>query len=545
MSARLQPRGLPWEEYGAARVRRRWEARRAAEAALHGELAPAVGLLHTWTAGEGARAALVARLVDAPPRPDAASLAELMLDIVPRPAGPERPGWLWREAVVDLELPFPEPSVVQRVTWGLDALTEAGHGVQARLRGPWHDVGYRVDAAADREAARMWRGWLEGAPFDVWRAWREAYAPPLVAAFRAVLSTALPSLVSRRFARELRQDFDLWMVSGEPPGWRAVLTRVLERAPHPVAGTAAACGSVGRERLADGAVRRGTQVATSTALAWPDLGRRVLRSLAVRDAVRQGDVDRLVDLHLARRLVDAWAEGQWSHPRDAWDHGVRQSWGRMRARVRAVLGEDADAGGEVLQLHALHARTVAAMRDLGRDLGFRVLSAGTDVAIVDLVADPPCEAATPLYRPPGAEDWSALRAWVLLVALRGRLPALLTWVRTREAPRGGAAAALFAVDLPDRLRDPLEPGRARAATRSVAAALWLHWDDVVLWLDAPLAAAAAVDDGRGPGVAQRLFAALEPFWHSEVRFPGSGYRRMIREARALRAREGGLPCPPS
>jgi hypothetical protein len=246
---------------------------------------------------------------------------------------------------------------------------------------------------------------------------------------------------------------------------------------------------------------------------FPDVGPRARAVEVARSGAR---LEVLVDAHVLVRVVDALAAGEG----DPW-RVVAQNRARVRARVRIVAAQHhrAALGEALLGLDGLAARTHAAVarwawawawHELGHDFPFDV----------EAVAARPCltEGEAPLL---SDADRAALRTWVLLVALRGRLDHLRRWAaRGGTGDRDSTWGRLLAEELP--------PGLAARGYGEVRAVLVEELDDLLVGLRGRLEAVASAPGGRG--LRGAISARLAPEWSGEVRFPGSGFPRMRRAA---------------
>jgi len=281
----------------------------------------------------------------------------------------------------------------------------------------------------------------------------------------------------------------------------------------------------------------------STVADWqPDRPEPLARARAV---VRRGRRDselceRLLDSHVARRVLDRWADDPEA---SAWGV-VTQNRGRARGRLRAVLAADPGRLLEpLLQLPSLLARTRAAVRRFAWSWAWRELAADFAFDAARASAPPCLHAAEPLPAL-SSEATEALDTWVLLVLLRGREAHLERWVRTGgTGDRDSTWARLLSDAVPDVLvDDPTAAGRSRTYRR-LRAELSDRLPSLRNRLLPVLRTVAELPSGR------KLRASFEerigPRWSLEVPAPRSGFPTFQRHASALCARWDALAADPA
>jgi hypothetical protein len=378
---------------------------------------------------------------------------------------------------------------------------------------------------AERGARACWSALFEGRGWDVMRSWEERYLPPAMSVFAALLAARqVPPAVRQRTLRDLREAFYLHLQMGQPPLWTDLAARVVMNSG---ADLAAVIGDDGRATLLRCATRRG-RWADTVARLWPD---------ATRDDRRVAVVERCaaplhawVDAHLLMRLVAAWEEDPNGDPWKRITHNRGRTWARVRA-LAADRHRDALAR-VLLAQRALHARTVAAVRQLAWSWAWRELGASFSFSFDDDRGGParcvPVEVSVP---PLSAEARAALRTWVLLCLLRGRGDHLRRWVRDgTTGDRDSAWGRLLAHDLPaERRSEGLAPLRERLADDLA--------DAIESWASTLDAIGAVPVDRRLP---ERVRSILEPSWSRDVPLPRGGYPAIRENARRER-RDGGLP----
>jgi hypothetical protein len=408
-------------------------------------------------------------------------------------------------------------------------LRHVGREVERRARSSWRATHYAPDPTRDASAAALWAGFLAGTPWALRAAWDAAFARDAIRSFRAVgLSRRLPTDRLDRAVSDLREAWFYAMLDGTqgPAGHAWLAARVLETADSgPVTGLLQTLSAEGLAQLTRCAAHRGALAETLRHL-FPDRVEPLSRARALKrwldESPARGEV--LLDLHTLRRVLVAWDEARGDDP---WIV-VAQNRGRLRGRIRAVrAGESHGLLDAILSLDALHARTAAAVRrlawawawdELARDFAFD-LSRGL---------------ATPCADARAVDAWSsaevtALRAWVCLVILRGRLDHLQRWVsQGTTQDRDSTWARLLTDALPASLADPGTAGRARTYRR-VRTELRDQLPSLLVELQPRVAAVAAVPAGRG--AKSKVLDALRPCWSDDVPLPASGFPSMISSAK--------------
>jgi len=446
----------------------------------------------------------------------------------------------------------------------------------ARLeRAAWRDAAFAADPDLDERARAWWSLWFQlptarpepgrGVPpalgpagwASLLAGWKALFRPHALRAYRGVLEHVnCPERHRRHHLAELREASFARMLGGEGPyfGWVEIAARVVERGGGgQIEALAGLCDLASLRRVAGCAAHRGSLATTLRGL-YPAIAEPDLRALDLERALLAGpgQLDALLDAHVAFRLIEAFLDGAGADLDRSW-RVVRQNRGRAAARLRAVICESSaiSLGAHLLSLPALYARTAAAVRAYfwawGLDLithasgdpgsGLRVFcdpALGTPSAVVDFSYDPDRD-VTPACREDGdlpgalnADERRALGAWVLLVVLRGRLRQLERWVATGGGDKDGTWGRLLADELPDALRDAGSADRARGGYRRLRLALATSLPELRAEIAPILDQIAALRPGRGLPAA--VLALLAPRWHPAVRLPSGGFPTLQRHA---------------
>ncbi len=410
--------------------------------------------------------------------------------------------------------------------WGLDALAFVGAEVERIERAAWREasVAMRPDPARDTETTALWAAWFAGDPWSGRGRWEALFLDEAVRVFMAVLrARKIPDSARGTALEDLRESFFYSMVMGDIPGWAELAARTLETGPEgPVPALRRLAGPTEQQHLSSCAATRGTRADTLSRL-WSERPDPAARAHALATYLAEGGaLESLLDAHTVLRLLSSWSSGQ-DDPGHSWAV-VTQNRGRARARVRAVLVEHGRPRmlEPLLVMDALWARTAAATRrlawswawrELGRGLSFDLETAGTRR----------CKPVDLGHRPLDARERAALKTWVLLAVLKGRLTHLQRWVRTGSTgDRDATWGRLLANELPTHLRgDDGRPVRVRVELADTL-------DDLLVDLRPALAALAELPTGRKLRAA--FTAELEPRWAADVPFPKSGFPTFHRQA---------------
>lgn len=571
---------------------RRHAARRAAASLRAGDPRPASDLLAPTVAraGEHVGRALIGHLLEASPRlaaPDGFAL----LEPLPGPGHPcLEPGRLAERIRLRRLLADPPPAESEPpadgVAWALCLLIFFGEEIERLEHDAWRAAVYPEQPALDAQTRAWWGLWFQlpanrnrtgGRPVPAlgpqgWAAllhgWKSLFRPDALRAYRGVLEHIhCPERDRRHHLLQLREASFARLYCGEGPflGWVELAARVMERSGQSqLEALATLCDEPARARLANCAAQRGSMATTARAL-LPGLSDPLLRAQDLAGTMRAGpdEVEALLDAHLGLRLIDSWAK-EPAQPLERGWRIVRQNRGRAAARVRAVVAEGCveALGAHLLALPGLHARTAAAVRAYfwawGLDLVTHASVAGLPEArgwrdpegglawqaAVDFSYDPErdvtpaCTDPNPGPAPMDEDELRALRTWVLLVAMRGRLPQLRAWTDHGGGDKDGGWGRLLADDLPDLLRDPGSTQRERSGYRRLRLALAASLPVLLRELSPLLRALATVHPGRAAAAA--VHALLAPAWHPSVRFPQSGFPTILRHAAEALA---SLPRP--
>lgn len=525
---------MSWSTFLAARDAARGWALEAGRRLLDGE---AAGALPGWRMEPRLAVALARRLARELPAPGPEALAATLAptqDLPRLSRGPAEP-FLHREALERAELPVVADTPLHRCAFGLERLAFLAARVEDRERGAWSRASYAADPTRDAEAAGLWAGWLSGNPWSLRRPWERLFLPEAARVFRAVAADRkLSPEVSRRALEDLREAFFYRMIGGKGalPGWAELAARVIETGPPgPLDALLGALPAGDRARLAACAATRGVWRGSAAAV-WRAPGEEARAALgAAALAARPAEAEGWLDAHLVRRLLVAWRSGRTSTD---WILAT-QNRGRARARARALLAaRGAKLAEPLLALDALYARTAAALRRLAWGWAWSELARDFSFDLGRPLTTPCRPPAAPRPSPLSPEERPALRSWVLLVALKGRLGHLRAWVAEgRTGDRDSTWGRLLSEDLPALLREGAEDLHYRRLRAALSAELGACLEA----LRSPLAAVVALPPGR------RLRAAFEealrPGWDERVPFPRSGFPTFQQHAaEALDALEG-------
>ncbi|MCB9760266.1 MAG: hypothetical protein H6739_10560 [Alphaproteobacteria bacterium] len=528
---------MGWELFLHEREAHRAHRIDAARALLDGDRGPAAALLDTWRFA--ARPELVDALLDTlvaggfHPSPQQLTASLGPADAIREPAED-----FWslsplarRVKLTSLCAPSVEADAVHISAWALDELRFFGALIEDRQRRAWQDAAYPPDRRRDAETAALWAEWFEQSAWNCRERWEALYLPVAARAFGAVLEARqFPLHVRHQVQEDLQESFFFTLLGGGegPPGWQELAVRVLETGRQGPVDTVTGClDEAGWGRVGSCAVRRGYGP-RSAGVAWPDLPNALARARALSD---EGQTDplaleRYLDLHVALRLLDTWTEPDRCGSIRSW-RVVRQNRGRASGRLRAVLASsDAERlRAPLMALDALHARTLSAVARHCRDWAWQQLSRGFSFDYGRSVS-PPCLDDPDGQPPYSVDDLSALRCWVMLVIVRGRLGHLQRWVQEGSTgDRDTQWGRLLAKGLPDRLRDQGEGARGRYDRLRAELA---EAGDTMLRELTPIATQiAALDGTKGAALGQRFTALLEPIWTDDVTFPKVRYKGYV------------------
>lgn len=466
-----------------------------------------------------------------PPAPDPKAWALAMED-GPAELLPTALDWreeAWRRA-------HPEGPVGDPLAWGLCELAAHGWLVDQVERQPWSELEAPVDPVEDQEVGRLWSAWAGNRAWEVRQAWERRFLKVALRAFSAVLrGRRLPEDVRRRAIQDAREGFFYVLVGGTDlgSGWRELAVRLLEASGgDPVDALASALPAPSWERVARCAVTRGhgrdtAAVAWGSGVAWQVQARELER----RGQARPHALGDMLDLHLALRFVSCWTAPEFTAP----ERGISvmaHNRGRARSRLRAVLREAPAEHllAQVLQRPGLAARTRSAIARFARDWAWQQVQHG--FAFYDArTVDPAC--VLPEGSPPrlSADEAAALRAWLVRVVIKARLPHLLQWVHGGDGldKRDSTWGRLLADDCPASLRS--YPGAARGeGLARLRAELSEHLPAQLRQL-LPVFQAVAALDTRSRDIEAAFIAVISPIWHADVEIPRVRYRSYVEATR--------------
>ncbi len=420
------------------------------------------------------------------------------------------------------------------LAWALESLAFVASETERVDRAAWRAMTYAPDPT-DAKVGAAWERWFESRPWDIRSAWESWFVKDAVTVFRAVgEARRLPPDVMKRAVSDLREAMFYALVGKENPGWADVASRVIEGGgAGPVDALATTLSPEGWSRVASCAASRGN---------WPDTVAKVFaelpgmppRALALktRGLSDARSMEGWLDLHVALRVLAGWKDGATAF--DDARNIVSQNRGRARARLRAaLLATDRDALlARLLTLPGLRARTAAAIRRWAWSWAWQELASDFAFDLGHTVT-PPCEAAGAVLEPIAGED-AAIVTWLLLVTLKGKLPALQKWVRTGSAgDRDSTWGRLLSDEFPEVLRDARGEARggARAQTyHRVRATLSDSLAERIRGLAPTLRGVVTLRAGRT--IRAEFVARFAPGWHAGVPFPKAGFPTFIDNAAA-------------
>ncbi len=433
-----------------------------------------------------------------------------------------------------------EPGADESLAWALDELTFLGEQVAGRERGAWARARHTTEPHADARAAELWsRRLTDLSGRSVWEdqaAWEDLCLPGAMAAFRQVLSSReVPEDRVRHALSDLRDGFWFSFLGGGdgPPGWLELALRVVEtRPPGPLEALGALPGPPGWGLSARCLAARGYWPATVRAL-LPQVPGTPARALKLQQRLTEDPRSgvALVELHAVHRLVRSFSQPGGGDPVRSWNVVV-QNLGRARARLRAVIAASGaeELAATLLATDALAARTRYAARRLAWDQAWQALAHGLAWDFGRPVT-PPCTADTEGLEPIAENLEAALRTWVLLVVLKGRLGHLERWTRTGgTGDRDGVWARLLHSELPEGLQDPAAPGRSTGSYHRLRAWLADGLDGTLAELQPLLGELAALPAGRS--LRATFTERIGPRWDDRVPLPKSGFPTFCRHAAA-------------
>jgi len=533
----------------------------AAAAALRGgEPGPAAALLQGWRfAGDaGHMTSFLRALVDAPLAPDPRAMAAT-LDPALKLQAPT--ALRWRELAGERASATVGQSILAELdaatggagslAWALAELALLADCIETHERGPWGGQGLAATPAEDAVVAELWRCWTEGRPWDARAAWEKRFLSPALRAFSAVVrARRLPEDVRARALDDAREGFFYALLGDgrQETGWRELAVRLLEDAGGgPDEALARALPASAWDRVARCAVTRGHGPATA-ALVW---GEGSAWQLQARDLAQAGlqqpeRLAGLLDLHVASRLVDRWAEPASTAAERSWAV-VAHNRGRARSRLRAVLRESEPEHllARLVALPGLAARTRAAVARYARDWAWQQVQHGFSFYDGRTI-DPPCHLPEGAPPPFDADQQAALRAWVTVVVVKGRLGWLRQWVHggSQLDARDSTWGRLLKDECPATLRELAGASRAEGLAR-LRADLSEQLDRVLRQVEPVLEGIAQIE-ARPRETQARFEAALAPVAHPLVAIPGvarlhhiEAARQALVRLRAERAVEGG------
>jgi hypothetical protein len=523
---------VDWATFLVQREEDRAEALSAGRALASGHSAEAADLLRTWRFGGDAALTdrLLARLISTPPLPPQHRLAAALAPAaaLPRPADPALPVRPWlRRKWLDGRVTAPVPDdLPHRLAWALDTLRFLGAEVERRQRAPWSRLRFPVDPARDAEVRRLWSCWLSGDPWSARDSWEALFLTDAARAFAAVMRIRrIPPERRAVVLEDLRDSFFFMMLgeAGATPGWQELAVRALETTgPAPIT---ALCGLLDGERwrsAARCAVRRGYGP-RSAALLFPETDNPDLqaRRLAGQGLEVVGQLDCALDLHLACRQLDRWAEDPDTTAPDRCWQVVIQNRGRARARLRALLSSSPPETLQptLLALPGLYQRTRFAIRRYCRDWAWIQLSQQFPFSIHTLDASCTAPPAGPTLTDP---DRATLRTWILLAILKDRLDHLRRWIRSGGTGDRDASWGRLLLTLPVHLRTHGDSGRASRGQHHLRAELAELLPETLEQWSPLLQRLSTLPRDRSLGSA--VTAALQPQWHPAIPLPKVRWR---------------------
>lgn len=418
----------------------------------------------------------------------------------------------------------------RRAAWALEHLSFLGEQVEARERAAWGREQYDIKLNEDAATRTLWSRVFQGGA-GVWadqKRWEALCLPPAQGSFRQVLSTReLPPGVAKQALTELRDGFWFQFLGGKGgvPGWAEIAARVVESLGG-LPGLALALEDSEWGVATGCAVVRGAWPESLAAL-LPEIPGGPARALKLRQRLNTSPdlAEVLLDAHVALRLLDTWSSPDGADPVRSWGVVV-QNRGRARGRLRALaMTRPAALRPILLELDALHSRTVAAVRRYAWDWAWESMARGFAWDFSNPVT-PPCEPPEQGLEPLDPEDHAAARTWILLVVLKGRLDHLQRWVATGgTGDRDGTWGRLLSEELPEPLRDPppADPGRGRVTATYHRLRAWLadSLEPTLARWRPTLAEITALPNNRV--LARSMEALLRPSWDERVPFPKAGF----------------------
>ena len=421
-----------------------------------------------------------------------------------------------------------EASEKNRLAWALDELAFLGDEIERRDRVAWVAGVHTADAVRDAMTANLWAQWFAGNPWGIRQEWESLFLSATTRVFHAVCAARnLPAHVIERCRADLEDAFFFRLIGGneEVAGWLELAARVLETTnPSPVAALANQLDSPGWDRVCLCAATRGNWRHTAANL-WPDLPLARTRAIALRQDVQGSRLEHLLDTHVALRLFESWHSTSCS-PRTNWDIVV-QNRGRARARLRALVTESPRSLLDCfMAMEGIFSRTLAAVKryawawawqELAFDFAFDVSRAVT----------PPCHELHGSLPPLGDGDQMAVKTWILLVVLKGRLGHLQRWVReggTKD--RDSTWARLLAKEMPQSLYDPLGRGHRGHSYHRLRYDLMESLDDHLAAIEPLLQQIAGLKPSRA--LRANFGALVESEWDERVPYPQSGFPTFLK-----------------
>lgn len=523
---------IGWTSFLALRAADQARARLAAEALSNGDAGPALGLLEPWRfAGMAHAAPVLHALAAAPLSPDPGALAFQLGEADRVPRAPAQALWLHREWLARRPLPAPAPDDGRApLTWALLELRGLGQDLEHRLRRPWR-CRPALSRPEDAQVAGLWRR-VGSAPWADRDAWERLFLPTVLSAFHAVFEAVnLPRPERRARLGDISESFFFRLVGHAPEaGWRVLASRVLETlGGGPFHALAAALDPPAWAMASRCAVRRGHGWRTAQLL-WPEAPRaRVLAErLGALLAEGPDQLEGLAELHAALRVVARWRAPEATLPGTSW-RVLTQNLGRARGRLRSLVRRlpDGDLVGRLCASDALYERTTTALARLARTWAFDELRGGF-ANDEGRALEAGCDQARPTLLPLDPQ----LRAWILLVILRGRLEHLRRWLKEGSTgDRDAGWGRLLSMQPPP---DTRLTGTRAEELDALRARLSLGLPSALVELRPTLDALAALPGERlDLGEVHRILA---PIWHPDLPLPQAA-RLTLRAHAAQAARE--------
>jgi hypothetical protein len=514
---------MRWTSFIEQHRHRREAALHAAQRWEAGDCGPARDLLATWRFDADLRGRVLDRLAQTPPQPTPDALgATLAPDAAWMPAHPDADlaEHVWIERLQPTSL---ASDPVRQRAWALAELHRLGTHVDQRRRAPWRQP-LTIAPEAEAHAAAWWTAWLTCSPWTVQASCDAVLWPVAQSAYAAILSaTAMTPAMQHVRLADFRDAFSFLFLASEACG--EIAARVIETlAPDPITALAGCLDETSRLRAGRCAVARGHGPTTADLVFGQVRGAQVRGRLLAEQMQTPERLDQMLDLHIALRLCDRWTTPEHTSWARNWEC-VIQNRGRARARLRAVVSA---LPPDVLRarlatVDQLGARTIQAVRSFVRGWAWQEARLGWPGNPSRRV-DPPCpvEADTPY----GEDEHGALRAWVMLVILRGRIGHLQRWVESGSTgDRDATWGRLLSQSLPENLRGG---GSARLALQRVRAELTLGLSEIMTEL-LPVTRQLAAMENSPPPIAA-FHAALRPIWHDSIPLPQVRVRRYVQHA---------------